>query len=78
MVLALDQVLRKPWSGLDHILDFKTLVEKGAPSWSEDCGSHRFCGICGSSKWFSRVFVKGYVMSAHGVVPMIRPYCKGL
>jgi hypothetical protein len=31
VVLALDQVLRKPWSGLDHFLDFDTLVEEGAP-----------------------------------------------
>jgi hypothetical protein len=30
-LLALDQVLRKPWSGLDHFLDFDTLVEDGVP-----------------------------------------------
>jgi hypothetical protein len=29
--LALDQVLRKPWSGLDHLLDFDARVEDGAP-----------------------------------------------
>jgi hypothetical protein len=50
----------------DHFWDFDKLVEDEAPRWSLYRGISLILQTCGPNKGFTRVYVMGYGMSAHG------------
>jgi hypothetical protein len=52
----------------DHFWDFDRLVEDGVPRQSKDHGISLILRACGPSKGFTRVYVTGYGMSAHGFI----------
>jgi hypothetical protein len=62
-LLALDQVLRKHWLGLNTFLTLTGWSNMESPIKAEIAGSHLFCG---PNKGLIRDFVIGYGMSAHG------------
>jgi hypothetical protein len=62
-LLALDQVLRKHWSGLTTFWTSTGWSKMEHPGGAEIAGSHLFCG---PNMGFIRVYVMGYGMSAHG------------
>jgi hypothetical protein len=77
-LLALDQVLRKPWSDLNHFWTSTHCSKKERLGGVEITDLTHFYWLCGPGKGSSRVFVMGLWDVDPWGLPMIRPYCKGL
>jgi hypothetical protein len=72
-LLALDQVLRKSWSGLTTFGTSTGWSKKEHPGGAEIIGSHLFCG---PNKRFIRFFVLRFMGCRPMGLPMIRPFFK--